>query len=37
MFEWAPELPIMDYMRENEGDKSNEDNYESELIEEIVE
>ena len=37
MFEWAPEITIMDYMTENEDEESNEENSESELIEEIME
>ena len=37
MFEWAPEIPIMDDMTENKEEESNGEDYEIELIEYIVE
>ena len=37
MFEWAPVIFTMDAMTENKDEESNEENYESELIKDIVE
>ena len=37
MFEWAPGIPTMDYMTENEDKESNGENYERKIIEYIVE
>ena len=37
MFEWAPVIPILDNMKGNEDEGSDEEKPEDDLVEEIVE